>query len=75
MSQRSTASSGNLEPSTKLRCLPLKETNKLINILNRNNCWKELAGVITHPDYPEELLFTADNIRYVYLLPVYNIST
>ncbi len=63
----STLTSSPLTPKTKLRDLPLRETNKLINILDRNNCWRELAGVITHPDKPNELLFSSDDIRFEHI--------
>lgn len=67
MSMFSRATSVVVKPDKKLRDLPLKETNYLINILNRHNCWQELAAVITHPDNSNALLFNSDSIGYVFI--------
>ena len=65
MSCTSQLNSVELKRENKLRSLPLKETNQLINILNRDNCWRDLAAVITHPDNANKLLFNSDSIGYV----------
>lgn len=68
MSMFSRKTSAFVKLDNTLRDLPLKETNYLINILNRHNCWQELAAVITHPDNPNALLFNSDSIGYVFIL-------
>lgn len=51
-----------LSLNTKLRLIQLKYRNKLIEILNVDNSWQDLASVIPDPDNNEELLFSSNDI-------------
>ncbi|XP_064474004.1 interleukin-1 receptor-associated kinase 4-like [Ornithodoros turicata] len=48
---------------TELRFLENPARLKLTNVLDVSGAWKQLMHMITHPDHPGSLLFTADHVR------------
>lgn len=64
----------------KLQNISYLETIQIIVILNRRNCWLELAAVLTHPD-SKKPMFNSDDIGYVFFIffirvtPCYSFSS